>query len=90
MPTITKNKKDEAINIAREIQEVCSACGITANYLTCLKKYGRPPEKKAYSVSTYHTAECDLCGEVTGVTQTRDFFHPDFSLIIKLMKPKTE
>ena len=68
------------------IRNVCVACGITANYLTCLKKYGQPPQKKMFSISTYHVAECDFCGEETSVTETRDFFYPDFDLILKKIK----
>lgn len=68
------------------IHNVCSPCGITANYLTCLKRYGRPPKKKAYEISTFHKADCDMCGESTHVTEVRDFFHPDFSLITNLMQ----
>ena len=69
-----------------DIWDVCSPCGLTANYLTCLKKYGKPPIKKAYDVSTYHTGTCDVCGEKTSVTEPRDFFYPDFNLILKKIK----
>ena len=68
----------------REINNVCSACGLIANYLTCLKKYGTPPKKKAYEVSTFHLGKCDYCGEKTSITETRDFFYPDFSLLDKV------
>jgi hypothetical protein len=76
-------------NLMREetiIHKVCSPCGITANYLTCLKKYGKPPIKKAFTISTFHIDMCDVCGEKTGVTEARDFFYPDFSLILKKIK----
>ena len=72
-----------------DIINCCSECGITANVLTCLKKYGNPPKKLAFGVSTFHIGKCDNCGRNTEVTEARDFFHPDFSLIettIKLLK----
>lgn len=70
----------------REVSEVCTPCGITANYLTCLKKYGKPPKKFSFSVSTYHEGTCGVCGQETTVTEPRDFFYPDFSLIFKKIK----
>ena len=71
----------------KDINIVCSACGITANYLTCLKKYGQPPLKPSYIISTYHDGICDCCGRKTMVTEARDFFYPDFSLITRKIKP---
>ena len=68
----------------RGINNVCRECGITANVLTCLERYGKPPKQLCYSVSTLHKAKCDYCGEEGMVTETRDFFHPDFSLIEKV------
>lgn len=69
-----------------QIHWVCSACGITANYLTCLKKFGKPPLKPAFEVSTFHENTCDVCGHKRAVTESRDFFYPDFQLIFKKMK----
>lgn len=63
------------------IKKVCSKCGIEANRLTCLKKYSAEPFKKVFDISTYHKAKCDICGKLTSVTQPRDFFSPDFSLL---------
>lgn len=68
-----------------DIGWVCSPCGWTANYLTCLEKYGQPPQKASYNVSTYHNGTCDVCGQYTHITETRDFFYPDFSLLINLI-----
>lgn len=68
------------------IHDVCSPCGISANVLTCLKKYGMPPKQLAFTVSTFHTGKCDYCGEEKMVTETRDFFYPDFSLLEKFKK----
>lgn len=65
----------------KEIINCCSNCGITANILTCLKKYGNPPKKLCYDMSTFHIGMCDNCGIHTEVTEARDFFHPDFTLI---------
>ncbi len=70
----------------KDVNKICHPCGITANYLTCLKKYGRPPLKSAFTVSTYHNDICDVCGHYTGVTEPRDFFHPDFELIFQQMR----
>ena len=68
----------------KEYRKVCSSCGIAANVLTCLKKYGTPPLKLACSISTFHEDICDVCGKVNSVTEPRDFFDPDFSLIEKV------
>jgi hypothetical protein len=65
------------------INNVCDKCGIEANRLTCLKKYGEEPKKKKFSVSTYHIGKCDVCGKVTQITEVRDFFYPDFNLLKK-------
>lgn len=65
---------------------VCAMCGLTANFLTCLKKYGQPPLKPCFSVSTYHKGKCEICGHETSVTEARDFFYPNFSLLTKLIK----
>jgi len=62
--------------------KVCSDCGIEANRLTCLKKYGAEPKQKAFTVSTFHKAICDVCGKEKMVTEPRDFFYPDFDLLI--------
>ena len=59
----------------------CTACGTVANYLTCLKRYGKPPKKPCFDVSTFHEGECTYCGRKTLVTEERDFFYPDFGLI---------
>lgn len=64
-----------------KIHLVCKYCGLAANYLTCWKKYGQPPRKSNFLVSTYHTGECDFCGRDIAVTETRDFFYPDFDLL---------
>lgn len=74
-----------------EINNVCSQCGITANVLTCLKENGEPPKKFSFDLSTFHVGICDCCGENTAITEARDFFHPDFSLIgtaVRLLKTK--
>jgi hypothetical protein len=74
----------------KEIYNVCAECGITANVLTCLKKYGRPPKTLCFTCSTYHMGKCDYCGEKKSITETRDFFYPDFSLIKKTSKLLTK
>lgn len=60
---------------------MCVSCGISANVLTCLKRYGKRPNKLAFDLSTMHTGKCDVCDEETSVTEPRDFFNPDFSLL---------
>ena len=66
------------------IRNVCYPCGATANVLTCLKRYGNRPKQVSYTASTYGIGKCNFCGEMTKVTQTRDFFFPDFGLIEKV------
>jgi hypothetical protein len=70
----------------KEINHVCRECGVTANVLTCLKKFQSRPDQLSFTVSTYHDAECDYCGEKRPVTELRDFFYPDFSLIDEVIK----
>ncbi len=70
----------------KEISIVCRQCGISANVLTCLKKYGMPPKQLDFEVSTFCQDKCDYCGEEKFTTQVRDFFYPDFSLIEKYKK----
>lgn len=69
-----------------EINWVCDQCGIAANILTCLIKYGHIPLKAAFEVSTFSTGTCDCCGRETEITQVREFFHPDFSLLSRKFK----
>lgn len=63
---------------------LCSPCGLTMNYLTCLDRYGEPPFKPCFDVSTFHKGYCDLCGRPTDITESRDFFYPN---IYKVKKP---
>lgn len=72
-----------------DIKKVCGQCGITANVLTCLKKYGEAPKHLAFTVSTFRTAICDVCGHKRLVTEPRDFFYPNFDLLFKAMKRPT-
>ncbi len=64
-----------------EINLCCDDCGIEANRLTCLKKYGHEPLKKKFDCSTYHLGQCDKCKQEKWITEVRDFYHPDFDLI---------
>lgn len=66
-----------------EIEQVCRECGIAANVMTCLYKYGEPPKQLAFTMSTYHTGKCDWCKETKPVTEVRDFFYPNFALLMK-------
>lgn len=64
--------------------QICTQCGLVANFMTCMAKYGKPPIKEAFDVSTFHIGTCDCCRrENIYVTQDRDFFYPDFKLINK-------
>lgn len=65
------------------INQVCYECGVTANILTCLKKYKAPPKQLVFIASTYSEGKCDLCEENKFITSTRDFYYPDFSLLQK-------
>lgn len=63
---------------------ICRQCGLAANYLTCMAKYGEPPAKPAYDVSTCNQGKCDVClREDVAVISERDYFYPDFRLINK-------
>lgn len=66
--------------------EICYECGISANVLTCLKRYKFRPKQLMFTTSTYHKGVCDVCHEEKDVTEARDYFHPDFELLIKKMK----
>ena len=65
---------------------VCAPCGQAANYLTCLKRYGAPPHKIAFDVSTFSYGRCDVCKRKAAVTAARDFFYPEFALLLKALK----
>lgn len=80
-----KSIKEFEPEAEKQIAWVCQPCGYTANYLTCLLKYGKRPHKPAYDISTWHRGFCDVCGSPSSlVTEPRDFFYPDFSLINKV------
>jgi len=78
-----KINKLNSNNLDSKIYNVCDECGIEANRLTCLKKYGQEPKKVKFSISTYHKGKCDFCGKIKMITQVRDFFYPDFNLLNK-------
>lgn len=61
----------------------CASCGVAANVLTCLAKYGRPPKDLAFIVSTMRTGVCCHCGQERSITEARDYFYPDFGLLTK-------
>lgn len=68
------------------IHGVCYECGVTANVLTCLKEYGHPPKQLSFSISTYHKGRCDFCHDEKDITEARDFFYGDFSLIQQVVQ----
>lgn len=63
---------------------VCYECGVSANVLTCLKRYGQRPHQVSFTVSTYGSGTCKICGEEKDVTEKRDFFYPEFDLLEKV------
>ena len=69
------------MNNLQQVGQVCSPCGITANYLTCLKRFGNAPTKISMSSSTFNSGTCDVCGKRAIVTEPRDYFNPDFTLL---------
>ena len=69
------------MNKIKEIHQVCDKCGLEANRLTCIKRFGEEPKKAKFDVSTYNETKCDICGKLKMCTEPRDFFYPDFSLL---------
>lgn len=65
----------------KQVRRVCDKCGIRANRITCLVKYGAEPLKLKFELSTYQIDVCDVCGIRKAVTEPRDFFYPDFNLL---------
>lgn len=72
------------------INQVCYECGVSANVLTFMKLFAKRPLHLHYSVSTYHRGTCDVCKEEKDVTEPRDFFYPDFTLLTSETKHKCE
>lgn len=68
----------------QEINNVCAECGIAANVLTCLKRFGKRPNELSFTTSTFHRGVCDVCLEEKYVTEARDFYYPDFTLLKKV------
>ncbi len=69
---------------------VCRECGLAANALTCLVKYGQYTLKAAFSVSACYQGTCASCGRDTTVTEERDFFYPDFSLLSEAFRERVK
>ncbi len=70
-------------NLKATINIVCSDCWKKANKATQIKKFWEVKYPTSFSVSTFHKNTCDFCKQKKSVTQTRDFFYPDFNLIKK-------
>lgn len=83
-------KELDSDKLNSEINKVCTPCGISANVLTCLYRYGAPPKKLCFEVSTFGSGKCDWCGKRRPVTQTRDFFYPNFSFLREAQKINQE
>ena len=45
--------------------------------MECGKRYGR----KSIGIATWHEDMCDICGEITSVTEPRDFGYLDDSYL---------
>ena len=65
---IDSNKPDT------KIHWVCNDCGKKALKLPINKG------KHQFSISTYHTGECDICKMEKSVTEARDFMYPVFEV----------
>lgn len=78
MTTGKEKKITDSNAFGSNIYNVCDECGLEANRLTCLSRYGREPIKKKFDISTYHKGYCDWCGKLGMLTEVRDFFYPDF------------
>lgn len=52
---------------------VCAECGRAA----------QPNKNRIFSISTFHTRACGVCGETKLVTEARDFGYPTFEIEIK-------
>lgn len=76
-------KELDSNNIKTTIHHVCRECWEEASRLTWKKKFPKAiePEKYCFDVSTFYTKICDFCKEEKPVTETRDFFYPDFNLL---------
>lgn len=72
--------------VEKDVHNVCAECGISANVVTCLQRYGRPPTKLSYDTSTFRKGICDYCGVLKFITETRDFFYPEFDLLGKVAR----
>jgi len=62
-------------------KKVCDICGIEANRLTSIERYGREPRWKKHRFADYKKAKCDICGRKTRVTTPDSFFLPNFKLL---------
>lgn len=65
----------------KRIQKICDRCGAVANIIDKFKANGTLPHRIKFTMSTMHEAECDFCGDFGPVTEARDFFYPDFTLL---------
>ena len=61
---------------------VCGDCGRKANRLTCLKKFNHEPTKIQFVTPKYIKSKCGVCGQIKAVTDPKNFFNPDFDLLI--------
>lgn len=61
---------------------VCDKCGKEANRLTCLNIYGKEPWKIKLKTHVFTKGLCEVCGKHTMVTRPREYYYPDFTLLI--------
>jgi len=69
------NEKLNSNHIDTIIHDVCFDCWSKA------MKTSYNNWNKGSIVSTYHNWICDFCKKEKAITETRDFWYPDFNLI---------
>jgi len=75
------NPKLDSNNLKTIIRKVCFDCWTEASKATQIDKYWEVKYTTSFSVSTYRKSICDWCKKEESVTQTRDFFYPNFNLL---------
>lgn len=70
---------------SKKIELVCEYCGVKANHLSQMRKYGEEFDEEKFvpmaEVSTCIKGVCHVCGYEGNVYPVRDFNYPDFNLM---------
>jgi len=53
---------------------------------TCYRCGWEASNHRSTTIQTYHEGKCEVCGETRPITEAKDFFHPDFTKLIKKYK----